>query len=66
MTREFQFSTRNTKALRSVLSETDKELFNFDISNVSWKHYMQSYAVGMRKYILQESMSSVPETRLRM
>ena len=57
--REFDFSTENTKKLHDQLNEMDKELFNFDIDTIQWEPYMHDYAAGMRKCLLHE-----PEERL--
>lgn len=54
-TTDFKFDDRNLKALISSQSDEDKQLFNFDITNIKWDEYFLKSIHGIRKYILKDS-----------
>ena len=48
------FDVTNTLKLWAGLSEGDRKLFNFDVSNLNWRHYIQHVHIpGVKKYILK-------------
>lgn len=65
ITREWEFSNENVKNLWHEISEKDKELFPFDITKIDWDSYQKSHVLGLRKHILKEDLSNVPEARKR-
>ena len=62
-TNEWSFSTENTNKLYLQLNKTDRNIFKFDIKDVSWESYIHSYVYGMRKYVLKESDENLPVAR---
>lgn len=54
-TTDFKFDDRNLKALISSQSDEDKQLFNFDITNIKWDEYFLKSIYGIKKYILKDS-----------
>lgn len=54
-TTAFNFDNRHVKALISSQSDQDKQLFNFDMSQINWDNYLMESIRGIKKYILLES-----------
>ncbi|KAJ8706204.1 hypothetical protein PYW08_010830 [Mythimna loreyi] len=52
------FNDNNTVALYNNLSETDKVIFNFDITNVEWTEQICLWCAGLRKYIVKDGMKN--------
>ena len=49
-----QFQVDNTMALFQSLSEDDRRNFNFDVSHLNWRHYIQNVHIpGVKKFILK-------------
>ncbi|MFP3020703.1 MAG: acyl-CoA reductase C-terminal domain-containing protein, partial [Wolbachia sp.] len=38
----------------------DRKLFDFNINDLDWKKYLESYVLGTREFILKESPSTLP------
>jgi len=66
MTRNWKFDNTNTRNLYKALSPVDKDIFNFDISQVDWKSYMDTYQLGVKQYILKEPLSGLDGARKSM
>lgn len=65
-TQQFTFTNFNTQNLFQTLSEEDKKIFNFDISQLDWEKYMFWHIRGIRAYLVKDPLSTVPEgIRLR-
>lgn len=61
--KEWYFSNDNTQKLLKRMSFKDRELFNFDIFNLNWQSYMDSYVKGVRVYLLKDPMSTLKAAR---
>ena len=49
-----RFLVDRTLALYESLSESEKREFNFDVSSLNWRHYIQNVHIpGVKKYILK-------------
>lgn len=62
-TREWKFHSKNVKELLDAIPMKDKENFNFDISQLEWKDYLEQQFLGVRRYILKEDDSTIPAAR---
>lgn len=60
------FHNTNTRSLYQSLCPVDKELFNFDISQLDWKEYIETYQLGIRQYIMKEPMNTLDDAHRRM
>ncbi|XP_054929449.1 fatty acyl-CoA reductase 1-like isoform X1 [Dermacentor andersoni] len=60
------FRSNNVVALVEDLSQTDKQLFNFDVRNLEWYLYWEQYVLGIRKYLFKAEVSKLPEARKHM
>jgi hypothetical protein len=48
------------------MSTTDREEFNFDLSQINWADYARDCAYGLRTYYLKQDPSTIPESNARM
>ncbi len=49
-----QFQVDNSLALYETLSEEEKKEFNFDVTRLNWRHYIQNVHIpGVKKFILK-------------
>ena len=55
----------NAKALElhKNLSHADKELFNLDISQISWVEFFENLVKGVRQYLNNEKPSTLSAAR---
>ncbi|XP_077559529.1 putative fatty acyl-CoA reductase CG5065 isoform X2 [Haemaphysalis longicornis] len=60
------FRSNNVVALIDYLSPADKQIFDFDIRDVQWFPYWNQYMMGIRKYLFEADVSSLPQSRKRM
>ncbi|XP_011605197.2 fatty acyl-CoA reductase 1 isoform X2 [Takifugu rubripes] len=57
------WNTDNMTMLMAQMSPEDKKLFNFDVRQLHWAEYMESYCMGTKKYVLNEELSGLPAAR---
>lgn len=62
-TQQWRFNDDNVKHLNSVLSAEDRRTFLFDVREIHWPSYLESYALGIRHFIFKEQPSSLPKAR---
>uniref|UniRef100_A0A8C6SGV6 Fatty acyl-CoA reductase n=1 Tax=Neogobius melanostomus TaxID=47308 RepID=A0A8C6SGV6_9GOBI len=55
--------TDNMTMLMTHMSPEDKRVFNFDVRQLHWAEYMESYCMGTKKYVLNEELSGLPAAR---
>ena len=39
------------------------QAFNFDVTRIDWPHYLENYCLGVKKYVLKESMDTIDDAR---
>ncbi|KAG7214848.1 hypothetical protein INR49_005116 [Caranx melampygus] len=57
------WNTDNMAMLMAQMSPEDKKVFNFDVRQLHWAEYMESYCMGTKKYVLNEELSGLPAAR---
>ncbi|XP_069018729.1 fatty acyl-CoA reductase 1 isoform X2 [Embiotoca jacksoni] len=57
------WNTDNIAMLLANMSPEDKKMFNFDVRQLHWAEYMESYCMGTKKYVLNEELSGLPAAR---
>lgn len=62
-TQQWRFSDENVRHLNSMLSNEDRNTFMFDVRQINWTQYLESYVLGIRQFIFKEHPSSIPKTR---
>lgn len=62
--REYNFEANNMRMLCKCLKQTkDDESFNCDVSKVNWDNYVETFLLGIRKFILKDDISSMTTAR---
>lgn len=59
-THEWRFTNENMVRLLGQMSPADRKVFDFNINDLDWKKYLESYVLGTREFILKESPSTLP------
>lgn len=62
-TQQWRFADDNVRHLNSMLSLEDRNNFVFDVRQINWTNYLESYVLGIRQFIFKEHPSSIPKTR---
>lgn len=62
-TQEWKFRDDNVRRLCSYMSPADQLKFDFDVKNIDWDSYLQSYILGIRRFIFKENPNSLPKAR---
>uniref|UniRef100_T1I694 Fatty acyl-CoA reductase n=1 Tax=Rhodnius prolixus TaxID=13249 RepID=T1I694_RHOPR len=57
---EWKFQCNNQKSLTEDLSPIDRVVFHTDISKLQWDEYIKIYLLGIRKYVLKDSIDTLP------
>ncbi|XP_072574256.1 fatty acyl-CoA reductase 1 isoform X2 [Paramormyrops kingsleyae] len=57
------WNTDNMTMLLNQMSPQDRKMFNFDVRQLHWAEYMESYCMGTKKYVLNEELSGLPAAR---
>lgn len=64
-TRSWRFHNDNVQELWSKLEPKDKELFPFSMKQMDWDMFFHNYVRGIRRYVLKEDPSNIPQARSR-
>lgn len=60
---EWKFHNKNTLILSKTMSPVDQKNFNIDIKELRWEDYFMNLAQGVRQYLNNESMKTLPAAR---
>lgn len=60
---EWKFHNKNTIILSKTMSPVDQKLFNIDIGELRWDDYFINLAQGVRQYLNNETMKTLPAAR---
>lgn len=65
---EWNFETKNLRRLMQAARETqlDAHEFNCDMSDMDWDAYMEKYMLGIRTFVLNDDISSLPGARKKL
>jgi fatty acyl-CoA reductase len=61
--RNWKFSNEKILKLWENLDSQDKELFNFDINQLSWEKFCQAHCLGLRVYLVKDDLHTLPAAR---
>lgn len=64
-TKQWEFTNDNIFMLLDELNETDTKLFNFDIKELDWRSYIETYCLGTKIHLMKEDISKIGECRLK-
>ncbi|XP_021385585.1 fatty acyl-CoA reductase 1 isoform X2 [Lonchura striata] len=62
-TQSWSWSSDNMNMLMTHLNTEDKKLYNFDVRQLHWSEYIESYCIGAKKYLLNEDMAGIPAAK---
>jgi fatty acyl-CoA reductase len=65
-TREWIFSNKNVHDLWDRLNKDDKTLFPFDIKQMHWNEYLDTYHKGIMTFLLKEGPDKLPAAKKRL
>lgn len=63
--RNWTFTNNNVVELWRKLDETDREIFPFSMKTVLWLQYYKNYLKGIRVYLLNDPLETVPAAKAR-
>lgn len=61
--RNWTFKNPNTQELWRNLSNEDKELFFFNMSDFSWEYFLRAMCLGLRVYLVNDDIDTLPAAR---
>lgn len=63
-THEWNFQTDNFTSLNQALAKTGENAYlPCDITSYKWKEYLKTYILGIRKFVLKDTLDSLPAAR---
>lgn len=62
---EWHFHNPHTKDLYQSQTDADKETFYIDISTLNWEDYFTNLTLGVRRYLNNEKIKTLPAARSR-
>lgn len=65
--REWKFSSENRLVLyKKLISSNDRRLFNCDLTSIDWADFFRNYALGVRRYILNEKDDTIEQAKFNL
>lgn len=62
-TNSWDWTHGNMDKLWEELSQEDREIFPFDLRELDWSNFLETYVQGIRKYLFKEDPSTIPASR---
>lgn len=63
--REWEYQQDNLMGMWNDLNDKDKDIFFFDMSQLDWDLFLQHYFRGIRQYLLNDPLETIPEALVR-
>lgn len=63
--RQWDFQIDNVINLWHRLSDKDKDIFFFDMTQLDWDLFLQQYFRGIRQYLLHDPLDTIPQALVR-
>ncbi|XP_063632599.1 fatty acyl-CoA reductase wat-like isoform X1 [Cydia splendana] len=60
---EWHFSDRGVRAVWGSLDPSDRVVFPFNMSEMSWDYHAETFIVGLRVYLVKDDLSTLPEAK---
>ncbi|XP_050540840.1 fatty acyl-CoA reductase wat-like isoform X2 [Daktulosphaira vitifoliae] len=61
--KEWTFVNDRILRLWDTLDSQDRELFNFDVRQISWEYFSQAHCLGLRVYLVKDDIHTLPNAR---
>lgn len=65
-TNEWSFRNANFLALTEKISQHDRDTFYCDVRRIHWPSYIETFILGVRKFLLKEDPSTLPKARIKL
>ena len=65
-TNDWTWGESNLGHLEGAMHEFDRREFNFDVSELNWDLYMETYVQGVRKFVLKNDDDSLGQCRRKL
>lgn len=62
-TQQWRFLDDNVRALNMSLSVDDRREFCFDVNEIDWASYIESYVLGIRQFIFKQHPNTLEDSR---
>lgn len=59
------FTNKRWNELMRKLTSEDRKLFFCDMKDIVWSNYFPIYILGVRKYILQDPIETLSQSRIK-
>lgn len=63
--KKFDFQHKNVPQLFAKLDDRDKQLFNFNMTKLNWKKYVEDNVLGIRVILMKDPLSTIDEAKKR-
>ncbi|XP_065204287.1 fatty acyl-CoA reductase wat-like [Planococcus citri] len=63
--RHWVFKNNNIQELWQKLSNEDKQLFFFNAADFSWEYFLQAMGLGLRVYLANDDIHTLPAARIK-
>lgn len=63
--RQWDYQQDNLISMWNNLTDKDKDIFFFDMSQLDWDLFLQHYFRGIRQYLLNDPLETIPEALIR-
>lgn len=63
--RQWDYQQDNLLSMWNNLTDKDKDIFFFDMSQLDWDLFLQHYFRGIRQYLLHDPLETIPEALIR-
>lgn len=58
-TKQWEFTNDNIFMLMNELNETDIQMFNFDVTDLNWKDYIEQYSLGTKIHLMKDDITKL-------
>ncbi|XP_037036416.1 putative fatty acyl-CoA reductase CG5065 [Bradysia coprophila] len=66
VTNQWYFTDDNMRELLTFMSSSDRNTFQFDVTQINWNSFYEPFAVGLRTFVFKQNPKSLPNSRKRM
>lgn len=64
-THQWQFRNDSVIKLWDSLNPADRQIFDFNVRDMSWEEYLKTMIPGLRTYIAQDSIDTLEQASVR-
>jgi len=64
-TQEWKFTNNRLNTLLTKLTFKDREYFYFDVRDIDWNVYFETYILGIRLYLIKDPLDTLHQARIK-